>query len=239
MKSQSFKLKIIVFFIFSAISIWIIVNATINKITVSNSNVIVTNNKNGAPSNKNETIKKQTLKVNVMETQEKMNKKQKNLEDIWKIGYDQFFQKKYKQSIETETKVINKDSNFYKAYAVKGIALAYSGNFNKGMEQIDQALKLKPNYGYARFNKALTYELFGHYEEAIIWYKKALEVEKFEWSYYGIASIYGRKGDIKNTIKYLKLAIDINPNVKNAAKNEEDFNNVRSSMEFKVLINNF
>ena len=104
------------------------------------------------------------------------------------------------------------------------------------MQQIDQALKLKPDYGYARFNKALANELYRHYDEAIEWYKKALEVEKFEWSYYGIASIYGRKGDIKNTIKYLKLAIDINPNIKNAAKNEEDFDNVRESMEFQQLL---
>jgi len=61
-------------------------------------------------------------------------------------------------------------------------------------------------------------------------------VEKFEWSYYGIASICGRRGDIKNTIKYLKLAININPNVKNTAKTEKDFDNVRQSIEFNKLI---
>ena len=104
------------------------------------------------------------------------------------------------------------------------------------MQQIDQSLKLKPDYGYARFNKALANELYRNYDEAIKWYKKDLEVEKFEWSYYGIASIYGRKGDIENTIKYLKLAIDINPNIKNAAKNEEDFDNVQDSMEFQQLL---
>lgn len=104
------------------------------------------------------------------------------------------------------------------------------------MQQIDQSLKLNPNYGYARFNKALANELYEHYDEAIIWYKKDLEVEKFEWSYYGIASIYGRKGDVNNTVKYLKLAIDINPSVKNNAKNEKDFDNVRNHMEFNELI---
>nr|WP_281418717.1 hypothetical protein [Clostridium frigoris] len=104
------------------------------------------------------------------------------------------------------------------------------------MQQIDNSLKLKPNYGYARFNKALAYELFGYYTKAITWYKKDLEVEKFEWSYYGIASIYGRKGDINNTVKYLKLGIAINPNIKNEAKNEKDFDNVKKYKQFKQLI---
>ncbi|MBZ9607656.1 hypothetical protein G9F73_007485 [Clostridium estertheticum] len=230
MKLQSFKFRVIIFAILSAIGIGIMVNST-----MKNSSVIVS-------SNKNEEIKKQQLKEKEKEKekeikkQQQINQKQENLEKIWKKGYDEFFDKKYKQAIETERQVIKDDPTFYKAYAVEGIALAYSGNFEKGMQQIDQSLKLNPNYGYARFNKALANELYEHYDEAITWYKKDLEVEKFEWSYYGIASIYGRKGDVNNTVKYLKLAIDINPSVKNNAKNEEDFDNVRNHMEFKELI---
>ena len=224
MKSQPFKFWVITLAIFSAIGIGIIVNAT-----MKNTSVIVSNNKN-------EEIKKQQLKEKEIKKQQQINQKQKSLEKLWKKGYDEFFDEKYKLAIETEKQVIKEDPTFYKAYAVEGIALAYSGNFEKGMQQIDQSLKLNPNYGYARFNKALANELYKHYDEAIIWYKKDLEVEKFEWSYYGIASIYGRKGDVSNTVKYLKLAIDINPSVKNNAKNEEDFDNVRRYTEFKELI---
>ena len=183
-----------------------------------------------------EAIKNQQLKETENKNQQRIKQKQQNLEAMWKKGYDEFFQKKYKEAIETERQVLKEDPNFYKAYAVEGIALAYSGNFKNGLKQIDQALKLRPDYGYARFNKALANELYGYNDEAIKWYKKALEVEKFEWSYYGIASVYGRKGDIENTIKYLKLAIEINVNIKNVAKTEEDFDNVKESIEFKELI---
>ena len=184
-----------------------------------------------------QTDTKEIKKQQLVETENKnIKQKQENLEIMWKKGYDEFFQKKYKQAIETERQVLKEDPNFYKAYAVEGIALAYSGNFKNGLKQIDQALILRPDYGYARFNKALANELYGYNDEAIKWYKKALEVEKFEWSYYGIASVYGRKGDIENTIKYLKLAIEINSNIKNAAKNEKDFDNVKESIEFKKLI---
>ena len=224
MKSQSFKFMVILLAICSAIGIGILIDSTIK-----NNSVIVAKNKN-------EEIIKQQLKEKEIKKQQQINQKQKNLEKLWKKGYDEFFVEKYKLAIETENQVIKEDPTFYKSYAVKGIALAYNGNFEKGMQQIDQSLKLNPNYGYARFNKALAYELYEHYDEAIIWYKKDLEVEKFEWSYYGIASIYGRKGDVNNTVKYLKLAIVINPSVKNNAKNEKDFDNVRNHMEFNELI---
>ncbi|MGV8980480.1 tetratricopeptide repeat protein [Clostridium sp.] len=240
MKSKSLKFKLITFAAFSVIAVGIVVNLAINN----NNNIISKNKTVNATNETNnnteiEIIESKVTKIPQLKETEIIKQqdiKQENLEKIWKTGYDEFFAKKYEQAIQTEKKVINEDPNFYKAYAVLGIALAYNGDFINGMEQIDQSLKLNPDYGYARFNKALANELFGHYDEAIKWYKKDLEVEKFEWSYYGIASVYGRKGDINNTIKYLKLAIDINANIKNTAKNEEDFDNVRQSTEFKKLI---
>ncbi|MBU3143678.1 tetratricopeptide repeat protein [Clostridium sp. CF012] len=232
MKSRWFKFPILIFIVFAGI----IVSTAIKNLNSKNNSVIQTNNKAEVNTNKSEEIINRKLEDAKIKKQQELKQKQENLEKRWKLGYDEFFEKKYKQAIETERQVIKEDPNFYKAYAVEGIALAYSGNFKSGMAQIDIALKLKPDYGYARFNKALANELYGHYDEAIKWYKKDLEVEKFEWSYYGIASIYGRKGDIESTIKYLKLAIDINPNIRNAAKNEEDFDNVQESKKFKELI---
>ncbi|MEF2112434.1 MULTISPECIES: tetratricopeptide repeat protein [Clostridium] len=215
-KVKTFKIKLIIFTVICAMAAGIVVNAKIK-----NSNVIEINDKNE--------IKNKQL-------QECEIKNQADLEKRWKIGYDQFFEGEYAKAIATENQVLKEDSKFYKAYAVKGIALAYNGDFKGGMQQIDNSLKLKPDYGYARFNKALAYELYGYYTEAIKWYEKDLELEEYEWTYYGIASIYGRKGDINNTVKYLKLAIAINPNIKNEAKNEKDFENVKQYNQFKLLI---
>jgi tetratricopeptide (TPR) repeat protein len=242
MKSKSVKFKLIIFAILSVIVAGIIITNTIRD-----SNNIVISDKTKETDNKSEIVKKQEIvgaeaskqqeiKKNEDEKQQEIKKKQEALEKKWKLGYDEFFEKKYEKAIETQRQVIKEDPSFYKAYAVEGIALAYNGDFEKGMQQIDKALELKPDYGYARFNKALAYELYNHYDEAIKWYEKALEVEKFEWSYYGIASVYGRKGDVNNTVKYLKLAIDINQGIKDVAKEEEDFDKVKASVEFKQLI---
>lgn len=230
MKSKSVKFKLIMFVILSVITVGILITSAIR-----NSSAIDISDKVEEKGNTNTTINKPELQKNE-EEQQQIAKKQEELEKKWKLGYDEFFEKKYEKAIETEREVIKEDPNFYKAYAVEGIALAYNGDFEKGMQQIDKALELKPDYGYARFNKALANELFHHYDEAIKWYEKALEVEEFEWSYYGIASVYGRKGDVKNTVKYLKLAININKSIKDVAKDEEDFDKVRDSLEFKQLI---
>lgn len=148
-----------------------------------------------------------------------------------------FFNGEYENAIKMAEEIIKKDINFYKAYNIKGIALCFYHNYDEGMKNINKCLSINPDFGYGRFNKALAYELYGHYDEALIWYDKALEVENYVWSYYGKASIYGRRGDVENTVKYLKIAISMDSNVKNEARNERDFDNVRNSKKFKELVN--
>lgn len=142
----------------------------------------------------------------------------------------------YEKTIEKANEIIIEFPNSYKAYSIRGIAKAYNGSFEEGMNDIDKALEINPNFGYARFNKALSYELYWQLDNALEWYNKALEVEEYVWSYYGIASIYGRNGDVENTVKYLSKAIDMEAAVKEEAKNEADFDNVRQSEEFQKLI---
>lgn len=160
-------------------------------------------------------------------------------ESLYEEARNLFFNEgDYEKTIEKAKEIIDKFPKSYKAYNIRGIAKAYNGNFQEGMEDIDKALELNSDFGYARFNKALNYELYGEYDKALMWYDKALEVEDYVWSYYGKASIYGRKGDVENTIKYLKIAISMDSVVKNEAKTEKDFDNVRDSKEFQDLINN-
>lgn len=163
--------------------------------------------------------------------------RQQKLEALCEQGQQQFSAKQYQAAIATENQVLQDDPNFYQAYNVRGIALCYSGNFTEGMTNIDKALAINPGFSSSRFNKALAYELYGHYDTALVWYNKTLEVDKQStWSYYGMASIYGRWGNVANTVKYLQQAININPVVKSYARGEKDFNNVRNSTEFQQLI---
>ncbi|MDR3595224.1 TPR end-of-group domain-containing protein [Clostridium sp.] len=158
--------------------------------------------------------------------------------ELYNEAYTLFFSHQYADAINKAQNIIKEFPTSSKGYNIRGIAKAYNGDYDGAMSDIDQALSIDNNYGYARFNKALTYELYGNMDEALKWYNKDLEVENYEWSYYGIASIYGRRGDVKNTVTYLNKAIQIDSEVKDVAKTEHDFNPVKDSEEFKNLVYN-
>ncbi|NFH69557.1 hypothetical protein FDC35_06555 [Clostridium botulinum] len=171
---------------------------------------------------------------------EDKNNKIENEEEykLYNEAYNLFFSGEYDKSIEKSNEIISEFPSSAKGYSIRGIAKSYNESFESGMKDIDKALELEPKYGYAVFNKALTYELYGKLDEALLWYNKNLEIENYIWTYYGIASIYGRRGDVQNTVKYLSKAIELDKVVKKEAKDEADFNPVRESKEFQDLINN-
>lgn len=179
-----------------------------------------------------------------MDAEIKKNKELKDTHDLeeentlYNNAYKLFFSNEYQNAINKANEIIDNYPNSYRGYNIRGIAKAYIGDYQGGMNDIEKALSIKNDYGYAIFNKALTYELYGNMNDALNGYNKALEIEDYVWSYYGIASIYGRRGDVNNTMKYLNKAIEIDPAVKEVAKNEHDFEPVRSSEEFQKAVYN-
>ncbi|QSO47191.1 polysaccharide deacetylase family protein [Alicyclobacillus mengziensis] len=161
-------------------------------------------------------------------------------EQLYESGAKAFSSHDYQAAIADETQAITQDTGNYAAYTIKGIALCYAGHYNEGMSAINEALQLQPSYGYGLFNKALGLELYGHYDEAIATYKTAIPLGNGQWwkawAYYGIASIYGRRGDVQHVAQYLKQAEAISQSTKVAARTEKDFNPVRSSPVFQALL---
>lgn len=185
---------------------------------------------------KEEKEKQEKIQREEEEKLAKQKEEEQKLEEKVQKAKDEFFSKNYKNAIEIATEVINENPSMYSAYNIRGITKAYNGSFDDGMKDIDKALEIEPDFGYARFNKALNYELYERFEEALVWYDKALEVEQGAWTYYGIASIYGRRGDVENTVLYLSKAIEVDKSVIEYAKTEHDFNPVRNSEKFNELI---
>lgn len=177
----------------------------------------------------------------IKENQEQEDvEKQKNIDNqlAEQVGTarEEFFNGNYEKAIKLCNDVISKDNDNYEAYNIRGITKGYDGDYQGGLQDINKALEINPNFAYGRFNKALNYELHGYYNDALTWYHKALELEEGAWTYYGIASIYGRRGDVKNTVEYLKKAINVDRSVIDHAKKEKDFNTVRKSKKFKALL---
>ncbi|MBD7913285.1 MULTISPECIES: hypothetical protein [Clostridium] len=163
-------------------------------------------------------------------------------ENLYNEAYDLFFQGNYSEAINRADSIIEKFPESYKAYNIRGIAKAFSIGFEEGMIDIEKSLAIKGDYWYARYNKALNYELHGKLNESLVWYDKSLEIEPYMWSYYGKASIYGRMGDVDNTVLNLNKAIEVEganegeSGIKKEAKTEKDFDPVRGNSEFEELI---
>ena len=158
--------------------------------------------------------------------------------DLYNESYILFFSNEYKNAITKADELVGEFPQNAMGYNIRGIAKAYNGDYNGGRQDIDKSLELNHNSWYTTFNKALTYELYDNMDEALNWYNKSLEIQEYVWSYYGIASIYGRIGDVHNTMTYLNKAIYMDKSVKDFAKTEHDFDPVRNSKEFQETIYN-
>ena len=228
------KYKKVILLILVIISAGILIYEFTNNKKNKNNTIDITNNESeyliGASDNKEFISDDGYLSDN------KFNDISQKENDMYNAAYIDFFSNDYSGSISKADEIINEFPNSYIGYKIRGIAKAYSGDFEGAMTDIDKSLSINPDYGYGRFNKALTYELYDQFDSALEWYNKSLEIENYVWTYYGIASIYGRRGDVANTVEYLKKAIDIDDAVKEEAKNESDFDPVRDSEDFKNLI---
>lgn len=198
----------------------------------NSSNIMITHSDNSDDTEENNENKKEP---EALEGTYTISEEENN---IYNEAYSLFFSNEYENAVNKANELVNNYPDNYMGYNIRGIAKAYNGDYEGGMNDIDKALSIKEDYGYAIFNKALTYELYGNMEEALKWYNKNLEIEDYVWSYYGISSIYGRRGDVNNTMKYLNKAIEIDPAVKEVAQKEHDFEPVRSSEEFQKAVYN-
>lgn len=241
LKSLSLRTKVIIMLVCTLIGVFIIVqNAIENRRKETELKTEMEQQLKQTQESKLKKAEEQRITIEEnnkkIEEQKQKEERQRALEDKNNNALSLFNSYKYDNAISISEEVIKEDPQNYTAYNIKGISLCYKSKFEEGMKNIDKALELKGDYSLAIFNKALAYELFAHYSEALEWYHKALQTDKNVWSYYRMASIYSRQRDAANAIKNLKMAIDKSADIKEEAAKDADFNNIRESKEFQELI---
>lgn len=152
-------------------------------------------------------------------------------------GLKLYYQRQFPAALEIFDQALSIDHLCYEALNSKGATLAFQGKYDQGLALIQQALDLNPSFVYAHFNQGLANELAGRWDQAISSYLNALQLDDRDtWSYYGIASVYGRQGKIDEVLKYLQSAINLNSDVKEVARDEQDFLLVRKDPRFQALV---
>jgi len=119
----------------------------------------------------------------------------------------------------------------------KGAGQMEAGFFERGRRLFMQATKLDPTRPEATNGIGVTYYARHDYEEALRWYKKALEIDSsFGDAYYNMACIYSlqRKKDL--AFRYLHIAA-LNGFVQPAVMTADpDLNNLRSDKRYKKIL---
>lgn len=175
---------------------------------------------------KEEEIKKK------QEEQKKIEEKKLALDEKCSQAEKLFNSGNYKGAIQAAEEVLKEDNQNCRALTIKGVSLCYTRK-TSGLDEIEKAISIKPDYGYALYYKALAYEKFWRYDDALNYYEKALKGDSENdikaLSNYGIAVIAARKGDMDKASKYLKEAVQLDENLKNRAANEPLLSKIKVS----------
>lgn len=173
----------------------------------------------------------------LLNKEEEKKREEEKVNQIYNTALLDYSNKNYNKSIKGCDEILVLDENNYKALSLKGINLCFTQNYNKGIVLIDKAIQIKGDFGFGIFNKALSLDIVGKYEEAKKYYLKALEVEKYPFTYYNLSIIFEREGNTSESLKYLKDSINLKISLKNNAKEEIVFSKLKDNKEFKEIVN--
>ncbi len=94
----------------------------------------------------------------------------------------------YNEAIDEYEKAIKENPNYAPAYMNLGITYYYLNKFNQNIDNQKKAISLNPNYPDAYFFMAQGFERANNPQQAMIYYKKFLEISQEQEMYAGYAA---------------------------------------------------
>lgn len=174
------------------------------------------------------------------------------------IGTAFYYQKQYAEAIEYMEKGIAtglQDNPLEQAYYNLGLAYkdkamlsdegGFLGKWDGALTAFNNCLKQNPKFVVAHFQLGIVLLTMKCYEDAIKAFEKSVSFDveithsSTMQSVIGLANCYCALHDFEKTLQYLKQAIDVEPRVKEVAKVDVAFNNIRESSyveQFNALV---
>ncbi|MBA4423629.1 MAG: hypothetical protein C0390_11140 [Syntrophus sp. (in: bacteria)] len=119
----------------------------------------------------------------------------------------------------------------------EALAAQRRGDYKRAEDLYQQALILDPGHVRALNNLGVLFMDQKKKREAVALFNRAIVLKKdYVDPYYNLACIYARIDEIDESIRYLKIAVAINRDVKNWAVKDADMKNVVTSDEFKKIM---
>jgi tetratricopeptide (TPR) repeat protein len=119
----------------------------------------------------------------------------------------------------------------------EALAAQRRGDHRQAEFLYQQVLMLDPSHVRAVNNLGVLYMDQKKKREAIALFNRAIGLKKdYVDPYYNLACVYARVDEIEESLKYLKMAMAINKDVKNWAERDADMKAVVTSDEFKKIL---
>ena len=146
-----------------------------------------------------------SLEAIKIETQKLIEQNDKNIKinSEFNLGYQAYQSKKYRESIEYFSKVIELDDNNSNAYYNRGVVKNNLQQYEEAIEDFNKAIELDNNNSNAYYNRGLAKYNLQRYEEAIEDYNKAIELGNNDILVYN--QIYNQIGFIKTKQANIEL----------------------------------
>lgn len=110
------------------------------------------------------------------------------------------------------------------------------GNAEAARAKLQEAVQIDPTYAEGFIGVGVTYYARERYDEALDWYKKALDANPAVGdAYYNIGCVYALKGDAEQALRYLRIAL-LNGYVQlNTLQSDPDLKNLHGNEKFEAL----
>ncbi len=160
-------------------------------------------------------------------------------------------EQKVESGIYLYEKALEFDKENQKAYfslgrllTVKARMLSDEGNnelarktYEEAVKNIDLGLKYDRQNADQFYNKGWILDELDRYDDAIKAYKSAMRIDRTDPECpYNIACAYAKQKRCTQAVKYLQQSIDLDPDNREGAKKDKDFDNCREDEKFKQLI---
>jgi len=163
-----------------------------------------------------------------------------------------FKEGEYQKAIQDFESAIAINKNYPDAYHGRGSVYLEMGKYEEAIEDFSEAISLNPQYPdayvqreYAKsflkdyegwVNRGISSTALGRYQEALDYYDRALRYNTDDdTAWYNKAAIYALQGNVSSAVEHLQQAIKLNPERKEDARTDTDFDSIREQPEFKEL----
>ncbi|MDZ7991789.1 MAG: tetratricopeptide repeat protein [Nostoc sp. EfeVER01] len=135
------------------------------------------------------------------------------------------------------SKAIELKRDFSEAYYNWGSDYYNQGNYSQAILNYDKAIEFKQGYAGAYNARGAAYTKQGNYTQALADFNKAIELNpNAAFAYYNKAGVYSLKREFKEAIENLQQAIQLDAKLREDAKTDSDFDNIRKDEQFRALV---